>query len=151
MLKKTITYTDYNGVSRTEDFYFNLSKAELMTLEMSVKGGWTESVKKIVSSPDQQAIFQLVREIFLRSYGEKSEDGKRFIKSPELAEAFSQTEAYSQLFLELMQDADKLTNFISGIIPADLSAEVKKEIAKAEAKEKNIEILPDPSAAESTE
>ena len=123
MLKKTIKYKDYDDVERSEDFYFNLSKAELMEMEMSTAGGLAEMIKKIVATQDQPAIIKLFKELILKAYGEKSPDGKRFIKSDELATAFSQTEAYSNLFVELSTDSDKAAEFVNGIIPADLAKE----------------------------
>lgn len=119
MLKKTITYTDYNGTTRTEDFYFNLSKAETMEMELSTTGGMTEMINKIVSTQNMPALIKIFKDVVLKAYGEKSPDGKRFIKSDELATAFSQTEAYSQLFMELATDADAAAKFINGIIPTD--------------------------------
>ncbi len=122
MLKKTITYTDYNGTERKEDFYFNLTKAEIMEMEMSQVGGLTETIRRIVAAQDMPAIIKHFKTLILQAYGEKSPDGKRFIKSKELAEAFSQTEAYSQLFMELATDADAAAKFVNGIIPSDVSA-----------------------------
>lgn len=121
MLKKTITYTDYNGVERTEDFYFNLSQAEIMEMELSTTGGLGEMIQKIIQSKDVPAIVKIFKELVLKAYGEKSADGKRFIKSPELTQAFAQTEAYSNLFMELATDADAAGNFVNGIIPKDLA------------------------------
>ena len=118
MLKKTITYTDYNGAERTEDFYFNLSKAEVMEMEMSTSGGLAEMITRIVAEQDAPAIIKIFKELVLKAYGQKSPDGKRFIKSEELATAFSQTEAYSQLFMELATDADSAAKFVNGIVPA---------------------------------
>ena len=117
MLKKTITYTDYNGVERTEDFYFNLTKAELMEMEMGAVGGLSGMIEKIVSAKDAPAIIKVFKELVLKAYGEKSADGKRFIKSKEISDAFSQTEAYSQLFMELATDADAASKFVNGIAP----------------------------------
>lgn len=117
MLKKAITYTDYNGVERTEDFYFNLSKAEVMEMELGTVGGLAEMLKKIVDSQDVPALIKNFKEIILKAYGEKSPDGKRFIKSEELSTAFSQTEAYSTLFMELATDHEAASVFINGIIP----------------------------------
>lgn len=119
MLKKTITYTDYNGSERTEDFYFNLSKAEVMEMEMSTHGGLAEMIQKIVAAQDAPAIIRVFKELVLKAYGEKSPDGKRFVKSEEIATAFSQTEAYSQLFMELAVDADAAAKFVNGIVPGD--------------------------------
>lgn len=117
MLKKTITYTDYNNVERTEDFYFNLTKAELMEMEMGAVGGLSGMIEKIVSAKDAPAIIKVFKELVLKAYGEKSADGKRFIKSKEISDAFAQTEAYSQLFMELATDADAASKFVNGIAP----------------------------------
>ena len=127
MLKKKVTYTDYNGVERTEDFYFNLSKAELMEMELTTTGGLAEMIQKIVSAQDGPAIVKIFKDLVLKAYGEKSPDGKRFVKSQELTDAFTQTEAYSQIFMELATDADAATAFINGIIPADMAAVVAKQ------------------------
>lgn len=124
MLKKTITYTDYNGLERKEDFYFNLSKAEIATMEMSTEGGLAEMITKVVEAKDQVAIIKIFKDLVLNSYGEKSADGKRFIKSEELSTAFSQTEAYSIIFMELATDAEKAAEFVNGIIPADMSKQI---------------------------
>lgn len=117
MLKKTITYTDYNDVERTEDFYFNLTKAELMEMEMGAVGGLSGMIEKIVSAKDAPAIIKVFKELVLKAYGEKSADGRRFIKSKEISDAFAQTEAYSQLFMELATDADAASKFVNGIAP----------------------------------
>ena len=117
MLKKTITYTDYDGNKRTEDFYFNLSKAEVAEMEMSAEGGLTKTLEKIVAEQDGKRIIEMFKNLILKAYGEKSLDGKRFIKSKELSEAFSQTEAYSELFMELAMNAEASAAFVNGIIP----------------------------------
>lgn len=121
MLKKTITYSDYNGTERTEDFYFNLSKAEIMEMEMGTTGGLAEMIQRIVAAQDAPSIIKIFKDLVLKAYGEKSADGKRFIKSEELATAFSQTEAYSILFMELATDADAAAKFVNGIVPADVA------------------------------
>lgn len=120
MLKKTITYTDYNGTERTEDFYFNLTKAELMEMEMSTSGGLAETIQRIVSTQDAPAIIKIFKELILTAYGQKSLDGKRFVKNQDIRDEFAQTEAYSQLFMELATDADAAAKFINGIIPSDI-------------------------------
>ena len=117
MLKKTFTYTDYNGVERTEDHYFNLSEAELMEMELSTAGGLAEMIQRIVAAQDAPAIVKIFKELVLKAYGQKSADGRRFIKSKELADEFAQTEAYSQLFMELATDADAASKFVNGIVP----------------------------------
>lgn len=116
MLKKTITYTDYNGMERTEDFYFNLSKAELTEIEMTTEGGFSELVNRIVASVDIPEIFKLFKEIVLKSYGVKDADGKRFIKSEQIRNDFLYTEAFSVLLMELCTDAEAASNFVNGVI-----------------------------------
>ena len=118
MLIKNITYTDYDGNERNETFYFNLSKAELMELEMSIDGGWAERIQQIVNAKDVPTLSKIFKDLILRSYGEKSPDGKRFVKSAALSEAFTQTEAYSELFMELITDPDAASDFMNGILPA---------------------------------
>lgn len=120
MIKKTVTYVDYNGVERTEDFYFNLSKAEVAEMELSVEGGFSKMLEKLIASKDNVQIVNIFKEMVLKAYGEKSPDGKRFIKSKELAEAFSQTEAYSEIFIELALNEEAAAAFVNGIMPANL-------------------------------
>lgn len=121
MLKKTFTYTDFNGVERTEDHYFNLNKAEVMEMEMSTTGGLAETIKRIIAAQDAPALIKIFKDLIRKAYGVKSADGKRFIKSDELWEEFEQTEAYSMLFMELATDADAASKFINAIVPADLN------------------------------
>lgn len=127
MLKKTINYTDYNGTERKEDHYFNLTKAEIMEMELSITGGLAEMIQRIVAAQDQPAIMKIFKDLIRKSYGIKSADGKRFIKSEEIWEEFEQTEAYSILFMELATNADAAAKFINGIVPADMA----KQIAEA--------------------
>lgn len=117
MLKKRITYVDYNGTERTEDFYFNLTKAEVTEMELSAEGGLTATLTRIVDSKDNKKIVEMFKDLVLKSYGEKSPDGKRFIKNQEIREAFSQTEAYSEIFMELAMDATAAAAFVNGIVP----------------------------------
>lgn len=124
MLNKKITYVDFNGVERTETFSFNLTKAEIMEMEMGTTGGLSETINKIVETQDHPSLIKIFKDLVLKAYGEKSADGKRFIKSPELSEAFSQTEAYSELFMELATDADAAAKFVNGIIPADAAKQL---------------------------
>lgn len=116
MLKKTITYTDYNGVERTEDYYFNLSKTELLELEMSIEGGFLNKLQKVVDTQNAPFIVKFFKELILKAYGEKSDDGRRFIKSEELSTAFSQTEAYNKLFLELTESEDAVKTFFDATL-----------------------------------
>lgn len=118
MLKKVIKYTDFNGVEREEPFYFNLTKAEMIELEMSVDGGFSEFVTKVIQTKDQKVLMQMFKDFILKAYGEKSDDGKRFIKSPEISANFASTEAYSELFMELLSDSDAAAKFINGLAPA---------------------------------
>jgi hypothetical protein len=121
MLKKTMTYTDFNEQERTEDFYFNLTKAEILEMETSVDGGMTQMLNRIVAMQDNKKLVEEFKAIIVKSYGEKSPDGKRFIKSKELADAFTQTEAYSDLFMELATNAASAADFVNGIIPKNLA------------------------------
>lgn len=121
MLKKTISYTDYNGVDRKEDFYFNLTKAEIMEMELSTAGGLADMITRIVNAQDQPAIIKIFKDMVLKAYGVKSPDGKRFMKSEAISTEFAQTEAYSILFMELATDADAAAKFINGIVPADMA------------------------------
>ena len=126
MLKKTLTYTDYNGESRTEDFYFNLTKAELMELEMKTVGGLEQKIRNIINAKNTPELVELFKDLILLSYGEKSSDGRRFIKSKELSDAFSQTEAYSDLFTELATDYKAASDFVNGIIPQVIQTQPAK-------------------------
>lgn len=128
MIKKTITYTDYNGVERKEDFYFNLTKAEVMEMEMSTKGGLAEMINRIIAAQDQPAIIKIFKDLIIKAYGVKSADGKRFMKSQEIIDEFVQTEAFSQLFMELATDADAAGKFVNGIVPADMAQQMNKGI-----------------------
>ena len=129
MLKKIITYTDYHGVERTEPFYFYLSKAELMEMELGVTGGMTEMLDKIIAAKDAPSLMKTFKEMIMKAYGVKSDDGKRLIKSEELSIAFTQTEAYSVLFMELITDDKAAADFVNGIIPNEIQTEVAAQTA----------------------
>ena len=118
MVKKTLTYTDYNGTKRTEDFYFNLSKAEMAEMEMSVNGGLSDMLTNIVNAHDMPSIIKIFKEILLKTYGVKTPDG-RFEKSEELSKKFSETAAYSDLFRLLATDAKEAAHFINNVVPDD--------------------------------
>lgn len=121
MLKKTITYKDYNGLERTENFYFNLTETEIMEMEVGTVGGLAEMITRVVEAKDAPAIMKTFKDLLLKAYGEKSLDGKRFEKkNGQLAEAFAETEAYSIMFMELVTDAEKAAEFVNGIVPAHL-------------------------------
>ncbi len=135
MLKKTITYTDYDGLERTEEFRFNLTKAELMDMELTTVGTFSKLMQKIIDEKDMVRLAKYFKELILKSYGVKSDDGKRFIKSPELSEAFSQTEAYSELYIELLGNSEYAVKFIQQVMPKDLD---QNEVVPAG----NVTVLP---------
>lgn len=125
MLKREMTYTDYQGVQRTETFYFNLTKAEVTEMELSVDGGLVQQLEKIVAAMDGKRIIATFKWLIRKAYGEKSPDGRRFIKNEELCDAFEQTEAYSDLFMELVTNAGSASAFVNAIIPQDYKEAVK--------------------------
>lgn len=127
MLSKKIAYVDYNGNSREEVFYFNLSRAEIMEMELGVVGGMTQMLNSLVESEDGPGLSEMYKKIILKAYGEKSPDGKRFVKSKELRDAFEQTEAYSELYMELLSNPDEATNFFRGIMPAQVQQNMTED------------------------
>lgn len=135
MLKKTITYTDYDGMERTEDFWFNLSKTELTKLDAELPGGVLGVLRKIIDKKDRKALVDFIETLILRSYGEKTLDGKRFVKTPDMAEEFMQTPAYDELFMSVLSDTDSQTSFINGVIPQSMAKEIeqtdKKQVENA--------------------
>ena len=134
MYKKTMTYTDYNGAERTEDFYFNLTKAELMEMELSAEGGFEQQVRRIVAAKDTPQIVKVFKQLLLKSYGVKSDDGRRFMKSEEISKAFSETPAYSELFILYSTDDKAAAEFINNVVPKDVADEAKKAQEKEENK-----------------
>lgn len=131
MLKKTYTYTDWNGKERTEDFYFHLSKSKLSEMDLK-KGGYAEWVEEIVNAKDYETLVETFKKTILASYGEIAPDGRRFIQSNELSEAFSQTPAYDMLFMELISSADAAAKFFNSIVPEDVKKAAEAEKAKKE-------------------
>ena len=129
MVKKTITYTDYDGNERTEDFYFHLTEAEIMEMELSVDGGFKKMIEKIINAKDTVKIMQTFKDFILKAYGVKSDDGRRFIKSEELTNEFTQTEAYSKLYIELATNEESAIAFINGIVPSNLSKDTVNKTA----------------------
>lgn len=120
MIKWTMTSTNFDGEEITEDLYFNLTKAEIMEMELSISGGFGEMMQRIINAKDTPSIIKVFKDLILRAYGEKSADGKRFVKNDALREAFSQTQAYSDLFMELATNTDSATKFVNGILPQDM-------------------------------
>lgn len=131
MLKRNVTYEDFNGNTVTDTFYFNLSKAELVELEYNYKDGFGTMIENIIKAEDNKSLINIFKDLILKAYGQKSEDGKRFIKNDELREEFSQTAAYSELFMELAVDDKAANEFISGIIPKDMGQALAEETKKA--------------------
>jgi hypothetical protein len=121
MKKETIKYNDFNGNEREEDFYFNLTKAELMKMELGVKGGFAEAVKRIIAAQDQPALIEIFEDLIKKSYGVKTPDGRGFRKTKEDLDDFMATEAYSNLFMKLATDAQAASDFINGVVPADMA------------------------------
>lgn len=132
MYKDTRTYTDFDGNERTEDFYFNLTKAEVFEMELSIDGGLGDRLDRIIKSKNVPAIIKTFKDLVLKAYGQKSPDGKRFIKNDALREEFEQCPAYSDIFMELATDADKASKFIIGIVPADMAEQVQASIASGQ-------------------
>lgn len=125
MLKKTVTYTDYNGIERTEDFYFNLTKAECVEMNLSTQGGLAEYLQRIIDTKDVPSLIKQFKDLVLTAYGVKSADGRRFMKGDEIRREFAETEAYSIIFMELATDANAAAEFVNGIVPSDIAAAVK--------------------------
>lgn len=130
MFKKTVTYEDYKGNTRTEDFYFNLNKAELLELELSTTGGLTVMMDRIMAAQDNPTLFRIFKELVAKSYGVMSDDGRKFIKNEKVLEDFMQTEAYSIIFSELAMDAEAAAEFFNNVIPQKLAEELAKEANK---------------------
>lgn len=129
MYRKVMTYTDFNGEERTEDFFFNLTKAELTEMELLTEGGLKEKIERITKAKDVPEIIKLFKELILKAYGVKSPDGKRFIKSEQLSEEFAQTNAYSDLFVELATDSGAAAAFVNGIMPSDGAVSKASQVA----------------------
>jgi hypothetical protein len=149
MLKKTIKYTDFNGEEVTETFYFNMTRAELVELEFSMEGGFSETMTRMIETDPEgkvngKVIMQEMKKLILGSYGVKSADGRKFVKNDELRQDFESSEAYSALFMECVTDAGKAAEFINGIIPANLAEEVAKMSDEDKARIQNVKAVPDP-------
>ncbi len=117
MIKWPITYTDYNDETVTEDFYFNLNRAEVLDMDISANGAYVAYLQGIVDKRDGKQLAEVFKHLILASYGEKSADGRRFVKSKELSDAFSQTEAYVELYMQLATDPESCRKFVQGIMP----------------------------------
>lgn len=126
MIKKTVQYTDFNGDAQTEDLYFNITKAELTEMALSVEGGLDVKIKKITEAKNSKELIEIFKDILTRSVGRRSEDGKRFVKNSVITEEFTSSEAFSTLFMELAFDEGAAAEFIKGIMPKDLVADESK-------------------------
>lgn len=124
MYKKTMTYEDFDGNIRTEDFYFHLTEAEIIELNFGQFGGFEKTVEKIIAEQDMGRLIEIFKELVLKAYGEKSLDGKRFMKSDEIAKAFSETQAYSDLFMDLATNSDSATEFVNEVVPKKIKAQL---------------------------
>ena len=129
MFTKTVTYEDYKGNTRTEDFYFNLNKAELVELELSTKGGLTVMMDRIIATQDNPTLFKIFKDLVAKSYGILSDDGRKFIKNQEVLDDFMQTEAYSIIFSELATNEEAAAEFFNNVIPQNLAKELSEEEA----------------------
>lgn len=132
MIKKTISYTDYDGNNRSEDFYFNLTKAEVVEMEASESGGMKKMLENIIKANDSKKIIAVFKDIIAKSYGVKSPDGKRFIKNEEVLNDFMQTEAYSELFMELATDEKAAAAFVNGIFPKEYTEAAQTNVIPAD-------------------
>lgn len=137
MLKKTITYTDYNGVDRTEDFYFNLTEAELLDMELGTAGTFTSMVNGIVNAKDMPSIIKIFKELLFKAYGKKSPDGRRFMKSEEISRDFAETPAYSQFYMELATNDELAAEFVNNVLPSGF--------ASKSAEQERPKLLPEPN------
>lgn len=132
MIREVVKYEDYNGLEREEALYFNLNEAELMEMELTTAGGYAEMIEKIVAAQDGPSIFRIFKDLLLNSYGEKTPDGKGFLKSPELRAKFESSKAYSVIFMKLVTDSDAAAKFINGVIPSDMAKQLADTQAKSE-------------------
>ena len=126
MIKKTVTYTDYNGEQRTETFYFHYTEAEILDMEMSEEGSFADRIQRIIDAKDKTALMKLIKKFVIDAYGVKSEDGKRFMKNDELKTAFLECPAYSDIFMEMVTNDEIAADFVNGVIPSTMKDRVAK-------------------------
>lgn len=121
MIKKTVTYVDYNGIERTESYYFHYTEAEILDMEMSTEGGFAERIQRIIDAKDQTALMKEIKKFVLDAFGVKSEDGRRFMKSQDIKQAFVESPAYSEIWLELLSDDKMASDFVNGVVPENMN------------------------------
>lgn len=131
MIKKTITYKDFNDKERTENFYFHFSQAELLDMEMDVDGGFAERIQKMIDTKDQKELLKIIKKFVYDAYGVKSDDGKRFMKNPEVKAEFIESPAYSIIFMELVTNDQVAAEFVNGVIPDDMKSQYAAALKKA--------------------
>lgn len=139
MVKRNITYRDFEGEERTDVFYFNLTEAELADIELEYDGDMAKKLQNMQEKHDGRGVFAMISNLILRSYGEKTSDGKRFVKNAEIRESFAASDAYSKLLFDLLEDDNKLAGFMTAIMPVDIRAKVEERFAE-EKKVKEAEV-----------
>jgi len=130
MIKKTVTYKDFDGNERTEDFYFHLTEQELTEWELSVDGGLSGVLTRIINSKDNKKIIEIFKDLLIRSYGVKTPDGRGFVKNEEVLNDFKYTQAFSDIYMELATDDKAASDFVNGIIPESLMKDASEKVAK---------------------
>lgn len=148
MIAKTFEYTDYNGTKRKDTWYFNLDKAELMKLELGAWGGLDALLKRLIREENPEKIIDMFDKIILGAVGEKSPDGRKFIKNEAIRDDFRQSPAYSELFYELVTDSEKAGAFLKGCIPTDLAMKVEENEKKRKQEESAQAALPESTSQE---
>ena len=130
MIKKTVTYKDLNGKERTETFYFHYFESEIMDMEMSEEGGLAERIQRIIDAKDQASLLKVIKKFVVDAYGVKSDDGRRFIKSKEVKDAFVECPAYSKIYMELLTNDELAAEFVNKVVPEDMAAQLAEIVAK---------------------
>lgn len=133
MIKKTVTYKDLNGKERTETFYFHYFESEIMDMEMSEEGGLAERIQRIIDAKDQASLLKVIKKFVIDAYGVKSDDGRRFNKSPEVKAAFVECPAYSKIYMELLTNDELAAEFVNKVVPEDMAAQLAEIVAKKSA------------------
>jgi hypothetical protein len=127
MVKKTVKNVDFDGNEGTEDFYFHLTEQELSEWELSVDGGLSTVLRKIIKSKDEKALIEIYKDLLTRSYGVKTQDGRSFVKNQEALDNFIYTQAFSDIYMELATNDKAASEFVNGVIPASVMAKAKEE------------------------